>query len=1082
MKNHKTLLFAGCFALNLLLSLAGQAQTTNICDGCTISSTYTNLTGNVYSFIGTNSSLLTGGNTTFFNQGTVQQTGSGTFLVGGFNQNVYFNNEPGAIYQFATDNVIGNDYPGNSGPVFSNQGLIWKSGGTNYSGIQIAFNNQSGVVKVDSGTLYLSGGGTSSNGVFEVAAGAVLNPTGGNSPTWSGRLTGSGSGTVALTNGSITANPSLTLDFTNNLFQWDGGTLQGVITNSGIVTISSTNSSLLTGGNTTFFNQGTVQQTGSGTFLVGGYNQNVYFNNEPGATYQFATDNVIGNDYPGNSGPVFSNQGLVWKSGGTNYSGIQIAFNNQSGVVKVDSGTLYLSGGGTSSNGVFEVASGAVLDLTGGSGPTWSGKLTGSGSGSVALANGSITGNPNLILDFPPNLFQWDGGTLQGTITNTGLVTLSSTNSSLLTGANTIFYNQATVQQVGSGSFLVGGFNQNVYFNNGPGAIYQFVTDNVIGNDYPGNSGPVFSNQGLVWKSGGTNYSGIQIAFNNQSGVVKVDSGTLYLSGGGTSSNGIFNVASGAVLDLTGGSAPTWAGEMTGSGSGQVWLHSGTLFASPALVIACPPNLFQWNGAILQGVITNTGTVTISGTNVSTLTGFNTTFVNLGTVQQTGSGGSLMGTFNGNVYFNNEPGATYEFTTDSSIAFGNNAYGQTSQSVPFLNQGLVWKSGGTNTAAIGASFNNQGGVVQVDSGALTLYGGGTSSNGVFNVASGAVLDLTGGSAPTWAGEMTGSGSGQVWLHSGTLFASPALVIACPPNLLQWNGAILRGNITNTGTVTISGTNVSTLTGGNTTFVNEGTVIQSSSANPVWGTFAGNVYFFNELGAIYDFTSDSSIGFGNNAYGQGTDSAPFSNFGLVRKSGGTNTSAIYPLFVNNFGGSIEVDSGVLAIEGTEYAQNGGSLTIALGGPNANQCGQLAVGGPAVLNGPLKVVLANGYVPVVGDQFEILSCSYFTGTFSSTNVPAGMTVSYRHNIQSLPEYVYLVVTGTVPAQIQSPQLSGGNFTFNFGTANGQNYTVQQNTNLATTNWTFCTNITGNGSIYQFATPVTNIPRRFFRVVEP
>jgi hypothetical protein len=63
-----------------------------------------------------------------------------------------------------------------------------------------------------------------------------------------------------------------------------------------------------------------------------------------------------------------------------------------------------------------------------------------------------------------------------------------------------------------------------------------------------------------------------------------------------------------------------------------------------------------------------------------------------------------------------------------------------------------------------------------------------------------------------------------------------------------------------------------------------------------------------------------------------------------------------------------------------------------------------------------------------------------------------------------------------------LSGSNFTFNFGTANGQSYTVQQNTNLATTNWTFYTNITGNGSIYQFATPVTNIPRRFFRVVEP
>src|ERR1039457_6883076 len=142
MKNHKTLLFAGCFALNLLLSLAGHAQTTNICDGCTISSTYTNLTGNVYRFIGTNTSLLTGANTTFFNQGTVQQTGSGSFLVGGYSENVYFLNELGGTYQFASDSIIANYYsPAYQNAVFTNQGLVWKSGGTNYSGIEIAFNN-----------------------------------------------------------------------------------------------------------------------------------------------------------------------------------------------------------------------------------------------------------------------------------------------------------------------------------------------------------------------------------------------------------------------------------------------------------------------------------------------------------------------------------------------------------------------------------------------------------------------------------------------------------------------------------------------------------------------------------------------------------------------------------------------------------------------------------------------------------------------------------------------------------------------------------------------------------------------------
>ena len=221
----KALCFAGSLFLNSLLSPAGWAQTTNVCEGCTISSTYTNLAGDVYTMVGTNASLLTGFNTTFFNEGTVQQTGSGSFLIGVFDGNAYFDNELGSIYQFVTDNVIANSAPGNSGPVFSNQGLVWKSGGTNYSDIAIPFDNQGGGLRVDTGTLYLAGGGTSSNGVFSVASGAVLDLTGGSTPTWAGAVTGSGSGTVALAEGTLSANPSLTLEFTNHLFQWDGGSL-----------------------------------------------------------------------------------------------------------------------------------------------------------------------------------------------------------------------------------------------------------------------------------------------------------------------------------------------------------------------------------------------------------------------------------------------------------------------------------------------------------------------------------------------------------------------------------------------------------------------------------------------------------------------------------------------------------------------------------------------------------------------------------------------------------------------------------------------------------------------------------------
>jgi len=178
MTRPKALCFAGSLFLNSLLSPVALAQTTNTCDGCTISSTYTNLAGDVYSMVGTNASMLTGPNTIFFNEGLVQQAGSGSFLIGIFDGNAYFDNEPGSIYQFVTDNVIGNSAPGNSGPLFSNQGLVWKSGGTNYSDIEIPFDNQGGGLQVDTGTLYLAGGGTSSNGVFSVASGATLDLTG----------------------------------------------------------------------------------------------------------------------------------------------------------------------------------------------------------------------------------------------------------------------------------------------------------------------------------------------------------------------------------------------------------------------------------------------------------------------------------------------------------------------------------------------------------------------------------------------------------------------------------------------------------------------------------------------------------------------------------------------------------------------------------------------------------------------------------------------------------------------------------------------------------------------------------------
>jgi hypothetical protein len=82
---------------------------------------------------------------------------------------------------------------------------------------------------------------------------------------------------------------------------------------------------------------------------------------------------------------------------------------------------------------------------------------------------------------------------------------------------------------------------------------------------------------------------------------------------------------------------------------------------------------------------------------------------------------------------------------------------------------------------------------------------------------------------------------------------------------------------------------------------------------------------------------------------------------------------------------------------------GELTILLGG--ASSYDQLAVTGAANLGGILDVELANGFVPTVGETFQIITRGSGSGTFSSiTTSSAGIAYSVQYN----PAYVQLTVT--------------------------------------------------------------------------
>ena len=66
--------------------------------------------------------------------------------------------------------------------------------------------------------------------------------------------------------------------------------------------------------------------------------------------------------------------------------------------------------------------------------------------------------------------------------------------------------------------------------------------------------------------------------------------------------------------------------------------------------------------------------------------------------------------------------------------------------------------------------------------------------------------------------------------------------------------------------------------------------------------------------------------------------------------------------------------------------------------------------------------------------------------------------------------------------SAQRSGNGVAFSFQSVSNQSYTVQQNTNLATANWSYYTNLTGNGSLLQLIAPGSDSPQAFFRVKRP
>lgn len=846
---------------------------------------------------------------TFQNSGHVNLTGSG-LLVGG--SGTTFENQAGGVWEFRTDASM---HVGR----MRNSGIVRKSGGVGESRFgtstnSMLFHHEGGTVDVQTGTLTLNRGnigGFSTGGHFQVAAGAVLDLTGGAANLFEGTYTGEGDGTVSLNGGSVLATGvGFTFEFPVGLLEWTGGTLgsnaaASPFVNTGFLTID--------GGDTKFlatntsglnFNDGTIVQKGTGV-VDGGI-----LTNRSGGMWDIQSDADV-------ALAQFLNEGLVRKSGGAGETQLAVTNNDRffhrGGTIEVQTGSVQIGRGdvGFSTGGHFVVAAGTVLDLVAaGSIADYEGMYTGAGSGTVRLSQGTIrTDGSGATFDFPAGLFEWTGGqitsSLSAPFSNNGFLQLVGDVNK--TAGGTDFRNAGTVIQSGAGALHLATGGAGSFVDNLAGAVWEFSgTGGITG-------ASSFDNFGSVRKT--TDAGEIPLEdYNSQPGSrTEVLTGKMTLAGNGNSTGGHFHVDAGAVLDFSGGTNDNrFSGTYTGTGGGRVELNSGRIIIDDGgIEFVMPVGLLHWTGGEIQGnsvrAVTNRGFLHLTGDDDKLLSG-QVPIHNRGTIVQTDAGALAAGLTS---VVLNESGAVWDLQGAADF-----------RRLKFTNAGTLRKTGAGDSVAerTNAEFSITGGRIEVLAGRLVITPDGDSTGGHFHAEGSGVLEFDTLGQFTLGGTYTGSGDGRVELTgslSGDADNPPHFDL--PEGLFHWVTTRvterINGPFTNHGFMTLNGPGNVIGPGG---FVNSGTLLYQSGLLEV-----ARAGVLTNAGTI-DIEGDLELNL-TDLLGVGS---ALVNTGTIRKSAGPGRAQIGAdparSTLSNTG-TIEVLSGELELEPEISELSGGVLS-------------------------------------------------------------------------------------------------------------------------------------------------------------
>jgi hypothetical protein len=954
---------------------------------------------------------------TFNNAGTATWTNTASAHFYMQNGSV-FNNLAGATFEMGDGKRITHTAGGTGAvPFFNNAGTIRKvsTGSTNFNSAVTFLNT--GTVEARSGTFELAGN-NSHSGTFTATSGGTLEFSGNNTLT---------SGSVVNGTGTI---------------RFNGGTtnIQGTYDVVG----------------TTTMNGGKANLTGQ--ILGGG-----------------STVNVSGGEINFTGQMVDSIETLSLTSGTANFSTgttqtpTTLTFSNGTltGSDNIQATNMSWRAGTMEGDGTTTVVGTLTFDVpTGGHSITMNRKLTVAGTATWTNNAGSATLSMNKNAAFtilPSATFEvGDGkrilagssGTGSGPrFDNQGVFRKVGTGT-VTFGSGVSFSNAGTVE-LRSGTLDLGGGGTHT----GSFVAFEGTTLEFGGGHTLASSSIINSMSAVVFSSGTNNVLGNY----NVAGSTAVSGGTTNFSGqlqnvgtSATFSNGTANftkpfpdtieslLVNGGTVNFSTGTTLTPA---------TLTLHSGTLTGSDTI----EATNMSWRLGTMEG----TGTTAVLGMLAFNMpTGGHSITMNrkltvAGTTTWTHAGTATL-SMNKNAVFTILPSATFDVNEGKNFTQSNSGTG----SGPlFVNQGTFRKVGaGSFSVGSGVAISNTG-TIELQSGTLSLGGGGTLNGTIIGrdgttldfstghtLASGSVISSTSavrftnginnvqgsynvagsttisGGAANFTGELVNVG-GTVTVSGGSTTANfssgetvrPATLVLDGGGTLSGTDAVEATNMTwitgsmlggSAATTTVNNLNLNTPNTGNHTLTLGRTLNIVGTATWTNEGAAGlnlrkDGIINNQPGAIFEVATNKTFGTVN----AGTGTPLFDNMGTFRVAAGTGSMTFGNGVPLRNSGEVQVRAGKLVLGTSGYTQLAtGTLVIdkTSGAAPGTELHRVEVSGLATLAGTLRVIMADGYDPGFNITFTVLTYTTRNGQFSAiqgANLPAGKGFDSTYNSNNL-----------------------------------------------------------------------------------